>query len=104
MEPALLALAIVLAAALIAWPLLLLRRHRIRAFTARWATENGFEVVSYREKLFSPFMLSIKSSRSQEVVLLEVMDRRGVKKKCWLKLGGFFTGLWHYQVECRWVD
>lgn len=104
MESVLLTLAIVLAAALIAWPLLLQRRHRIRAFTARWAMENGFEVVGYREKLLSPFTLSIKSSRSQEVVLLEVMDRRGVEKKCWLKLGGFFTGLWRYQVECRWVD
>jgi len=96
--------AIVLAAVLIALPLLLLRRRVIRSFVNRWVAENRFALIEYEERSFSPFTFSLKRSRGQEVVFAEIRDTEGNLKQCWLKLGGYGSGLFQYQVECKWVD
>jgi len=96
--------AVILGAILISVPFLWLRRRGIDSFVNRWVVENGFELVKYEQRSFTPFTLSLKMSRAQEVVFAEVKDKHGVNKNCWLKLGGYGVGLLSYQVECKWVE
>lgn len=102
----LLFIAIPLLAFLIAWPLIWSQRKGVARSVARWAAENGFEVVAYREKaffLFTPFAL-FSMSRAQHLVLADIRNQAGEQKKCWLKIGDFFGGLMIYRVECKWIE
>jgi len=96
----LLTMAILVLAALLAWPFIRYRRKKIDWFVKRWAEENGFELVSWQEKFPGPFFFT---SNAQELVFVEIKNGAGLQQRCWLKLGGLFTGLSTNAVHCTWV-
>lgn len=104
MEWIILYLGLVIAAILIAWPLLWLRRRVIHSIVSQWTKKNNFELVRYKDAIYSPFTLSLRKSRSQEVVWVEIIDSHGKHRTCWLKLGGYFSGLLNDRAECIWKD
>lgn len=102
MESVALFLVLTSMAVLIAWPFLLLRRKRIDTFVNQWAKENNYELIKYQERVFSPFTFSRSRSKNQEVVFVEIKDQEGRHREGWLKLGGYFSGLFSYKAECKW--
>lgn len=66
-----------------------------------WALANHLEIVSRSLGLFrsGPFFLTLGH---QVVYRLTVQDQQGLEKTCWVRLGGFFSGLFSDRIEVRW--
>ncbi len=79
------------------------RRNRVRALLEAWAHANQVEIVSRTSGLFrfGPFFFTLGH---QAVYLLTVRDQHGLERRCWVRFGGFFTGLGSDDVETRWEE
>jgi hypothetical protein len=88
--------AVAVAVAIVFW-----RLSRVRAILEAWAQENRVEIISRTHGLFrlGPFFFTLGH---QVVYLLTVRDQYGIERKCWVRLGGVFTGLKDDKVETRW--
>lgn len=76
------------------------RRKIISQMVFRWAQENNVKVLAHKT-LFSrgPFLFK---GAPQFVCKIMVEDESGNTKTAWLRLGGVFSGLMRYHVECKW--
>jgi hypothetical protein len=82
---------------------LLFRGSRIKSILSSWATANDFEIIHRTLGLFrpGPFFFTLGH---QVVYFLQVRDRQGRERACWVRLGGFFTGLLSDKIEVRWMQ
>jgi hypothetical protein len=96
-------LAIALPVVLLLVSLYGLDRVRRREALFRWATGNGYRLISFGQPIIteaSPFPVS--ASKSQHVFRVEVDDRLGNRRSGWVRLGSAWQGLMSRAAEVRW--
>jgi hypothetical protein len=67
-----------------------------------WARRHGYQMVrqEYCHFFKGPFFWT--STKSQVVYFVTVLDREGRQRTGWVRLGGYFLGLFSDNVEVRW--
>lgn len=92
-------LLIVLAVGSVVWA-----QSRGKSLLETWAYQNGYEILSREECWFfrGPFFWS--TSRGQKVYKVTVREAEGGVRNGYVRVGGFWLGLWSDQVDVRWSD
>ena len=87
---------VVVTATIVVW-----RGRGINVLLSSWASANHVAILSRSRGWFrgGPFFPTLGH---QAVYLLTVRDQQGLERNCWIRLGGFFTGLLSNKVEARW--
>jgi hypothetical protein len=69
-----------------------------------WARENGYHIVFREECWFfrGPFFWT--TSKGQKVYRVMIEDREGTYRNGYVRVGGWWLGLWSDHVEARWDD
>lgn len=84
--------------------LLAIRWHfsRSRQLLETWAARERYRIVEqkYRSVRKGPYFWT--SSRGQAVYHVVVRDPKGIERRGWVRLGGFWRGLHSDQVEVTW--
>jgi hypothetical protein len=82
---------------------LIYREKRINSILSCWADKEGVEIIRRSSGFFraSPFFFTLGH---QEVFYLQVRDREGRERACWVRLGDFLFGvLFDRSVEAKWA-
>jgi hypothetical protein len=96
-------LAIALPAVLLFVTLYWLDRVRRREALFRWASRNGYRLVTFGQPILteaSPFRFS--ASKAQQVFKVEVEDGLGKRRSGWVRLGDAWRGLAADRADERW--
>ncbi len=78
-------------------------RIRRREALFRWASSQGYKLLSYRQPVLSelsPFPVS--ASKAQQIFHIEVEDRQGSHRSGWVRLGSAWRGLASDVADERW--
>jgi hypothetical protein len=96
------ALAIVVLAVFVA-VVIYLQIRRSQAILARWAEENGYEVLASEHRVFrkGPY---VWSGRGQVIYRVRVRDGEGVERRGWVRCGTWWAGVLADKAESRWDD
>ena len=103
MQESVIFLAIALPVVLLLVSLYWLDRVRRREALFRWAAENGYRLISFRQPILteaSPFPVS--ASKSQHVFRVNVEDRLANRRSGWVRLGSAWRGLRSRAAEVSW--
>ena len=103
MQESVIFLAIALPVVLLLVSLYWLDRVRRREALFRWAAENGYRLISFRQPILteaSPFPVS--ASKSQHVFRVNVEDRLANRRSGWARLGSAWRGLRSRAAEVSW--
>ena len=83
--------------------LIFLRHHlsRAREKVNQWASRNGYRLESVEVRHFwrGPYFLT---TRSQEVFYVRLLDTEGKVRNVYVRVGGFFLGMWSDHVDVSW--
>jgi hypothetical protein len=94
--------AIAVPAVLLVVTLYWLDRVRRREALFRWASANGYRLLSYKQPILSeasPFRFS--TSKAQAIFRVEIEDRTGLRFG-WVRLGNAWRGLASGAADVRW--
>ena len=78
-------------------------RIRRREALFRWASSQGYKLLSYKQPALSelsPFPVS--ASKAQQIFRIEVEDRQGSHRSGWVRLGSAWRGLASDAADERW--
>ena len=77
-------------------------KHRGLKEVKRWAQKEGLEILSseYRWVKRGPYFIS--GSNHQRIFYVTVKDESGNIRTCWVKAGGFLSGLLSDKIDVRW--
>ena len=98
-------LAIAAPAVFLAAALFWLDRVRRRESLFRWASENHFKLLAYRQPFpveASGFPFSL--SKAQHVFKIEVESNDGRHRAGWVRLGSAWLGLTSHKTDVKWID
>ena len=90
---------LVLMVVIIAW-----RVSRSHGMLVRWAEENGYQIVHQEHRLLRRGPYFFRATDDQAVYYVVVTDRYGRERRGYVRLGGWFLGLFSDQVDVRWDD
>jgi len=105
MNEAIVILAIAAPAVLLAAALYWIDRVRRRESLFRWASENHFKLLAYRQPFpveASGFPFSL--SKAQHVFRVEVESNDGRHQAGWVRLGSAWLGLASHNADVKWID
>lgn len=97
--------AIAVPAVLLAAALYWMDRLRRRESLFRWASENHFKLLTYRQPLLveaSGFPFSL--SKAQHVFRVEVEGKDGRHRAAWVRLGSAWLGLASRKADVKWIE
>ena len=103
MQEPLILIAIAVPTILLFGSLYWLDRVRRKEALFRWASENGYRLIAFRQPILteaSPFPFSM--SKSQHVFSVEVEEKNGDRRHGWVRLGSAWRGLASRSTEVRW--
>jgi hypothetical protein len=92
-----LAVVLILAGVSVMW-----RSQRIDTLLRTWADENGYRLISAEYCWFWKVPYWFSSSKSQAVYRVQVEDQAGQVRGGYVRLGGWFLGLWSDAVDVTW--
>jgi len=104
MEKTLLLILIVIAAFIISYPLIILRRKISEKDIIKWANANKLEIIKIEEKEFVTPFPYFSRSRGQKVFKVTTRNINNEIKTAWLKLGNFWLGFLKPEVVCKWEN
>ncbi len=84
--------------------LLLWQSRRSRDILKRWASENGYTVVSSQMRVLFRGPFWWRTSSSQSVFKVMVRDVEGRVRTGFIRVGGFFLGMMSDQANVEWTD
>jgi hypothetical protein len=99
------AFVMVVPSVLLAVSLYFMGRVRRREALFRWASSQGFKMLSFRQPWLSdasPFLFY--GSKAQCVFKIDVQDTSGREKSGWVLLGKMWRGLASESAQVRWDD
>ena len=69
-----------------------------------WAKNKGYEILSseFRWVKTGPYFLS-GTSTHQRIFYVTLVDADGNQKNAWVRVGGFFLGLFSDEIDVKWV-
>jgi hypothetical protein len=105
MNESIVTLAIAAPAVFLAAVLYWLDRVRRRESLFRWASENHFKLLAYRQPFpveASAFPFSL--SKAQQVFRVEVESNDGRHRAGWVRLGSAWLGLSSHKAVVKWID
>lgn len=91
--------AIIITVASLVWT-----RQRADALLERWAAANGYH-LTYQEPRYlrmGPYLW--RRSRGQQVYYVTIADEYGRARSAYVRLGGWFLGLFSDEVDVTWDD
>ena len=68
----------------------------------RWATANGFKVISAEKRFLRTGPFFLRSTRGQFVFRIVVEDQSGTKRTGWLRVGGWMAGVLSDKAKVIW--
>ena len=77
---------------------------RSSSMLEEWASEQGYEVVSAERRFLRRGPFFFTTAKGQEVFYVTVMDGDGRTRHAYVRVGGFFLGLFSNNVDVRWED
>ncbi len=80
------------------------RFNRANTLLQRWAEENGFQILHQEHRLVRRGPYLFRATDDQMVYYVAVMDRQGRERRGYVRLGGWFAGMFSSQVDVRWED
>lgn len=96
--------AVILAVLLLMVIIIVWRALRSHGLLARWAEENGYQVLHQEHRLLRRGPYFFRATDDQTVYYVVVTDRYGRERRGYVRLGGWFLGLFSDQVDVRWED
>lgn len=105
MNETIVVIAIMVPAFLLAVALYWMDRLRRREALFRWASENHFKLLTYRQPFpveASGFPFSL--SKAQHVFRVEVEAKDGLHQAGWVRLGSAWLGLASRKADVKWID
>ena len=69
-----------------------------------WAGRHGYTILDRQRRYLRRGPFFWWTSRGQVVFRVAIRDRDGRLRQGWVRVGGFFLGLFSDQVEVRWDD
>jgi hypothetical protein len=77
-------------------------RQRAEALIERWATANGYHLTHREPRYLRTGPYFWRHSRGQQVYYVTIADEHGRPRAAYLRLGGWFLGLFSDQVDVTW--
>src|SRR5262245_36776457 len=78
------------------------RYQRADQMIRQWAERNGYELVSAEHCWFWRGPYWFWTSKSQMVYRITVREQYGGERSAYVRLGGWFLGMWSDEVDVTW--
>jgi len=74
---------------------------RSEKILAKWAHDNGYQILDYQPKLLNrgPYMWA---SKSQIIFRVAVEDAEGTQRTGWVRCGSYWGGILSDEAEVKW--
>jgi hypothetical protein len=80
------------------------RFSRSTNMVAKWASDNGLELVNVERRFMFRGPFWWRTGKGQEVFRVTVRDGSGQVLHGYVRVGGWFLGLWSDQVTVEWEE
>lgn len=78
------------------------RFRRSKELLGRWAKTNGFDILAWERRWFFKGPFFVRSSNDQMIFHVTVENAEGKIRSGYVRVGGWFRGLFSDQISVRW--
>jgi hypothetical protein len=77
---------------------------RSRSLLEQWAGAGGYRILASERRFFRRGPFFFTTAKGQEVFYVTVEDESARVRRAYVRVGGFFWGMFSDKVSVRWVD